>query len=390
LGLFLIDNLITQRKKINNKHIITLVAVIIASVITTLFNPNTLQGAFYPLHVFQNYGFSVEENYNVFAIWQSFQQKSTILYFFITVLLLFIALLSTIRKTKPVDWFLAVFFTIFAASAERNLPLFVFGTFISFTRSFDILYGNFFPHTKERSNRKIALYLVIGIFTVWQTKDIISFKPVGFELPIGASNAVDFLQRNSISGPIFNNFDIGSYLAYRLYPKEKVFVDGRPEAYPVSFFQNNYIPIQQDKAKFVQAETKYHFSAIVFSYTDPTPWTQTFLRDIIASPQWRMVYLDSLVIILVKNSPENQHIKSYTILNSAQFSQSKLTKDELIKLLLFYQNIGWTNEMKIVDHKLLELDPNFCYALRDLAILLHNDNNPEYVPYATKYQNSCL
>jgi hypothetical protein len=55
----------------------------------------------------------------------------------------------------------------------------------------------------------------------------------------------------NLKGPIFNNFDIGSYLIFRLYNKSlpagrQVFVDGRPEAYPASFFQITYILMQQD------------------------------------------------------------------------------------------------------------------------------------------------
>lgn len=389
LSLFLIDYLITRPNKTKRKNTITLVVILIASIITTLLNPNTIDGALFPLNVFQNYGFEIEENHNVFAIWNLFQQKSTILYFFIAVPLLFLVLLITIKKTKPVDWFLTICFTVFAATFERNLSLFVFATFIPFTKSSDILYTKFFSHVQEHRNRKIILYLVAGFFIFWQTKDIVTFNTFGYKIPTGASKAVDYLQKNNIPGPIFNNFDIGSYLEYRLYPKEKVFVDGRPEAYPVSFFQQIYIPMQQDKTLFQQADKKYHFNIIFISHTDPTPWTQQFLRDVNASHSWKLVYLDPLVVIYIKNTLQNQQIKNFSIFNAAQLSPSKLTKDELIHLLLFYQNIGWTNEIKVADQKLLELDPKFCYALRDLAILLQNENDPAYVIYATKYQDSC-
>ena len=41
---------------------------------------------------------------------------------------------------------------------------------------------------------------------------------------------------NDIKGPIFNDFDISSYLIFGLFPEERVFVDHRPEAYPPEFF----------------------------------------------------------------------------------------------------------------------------------------------------------
>lgn len=387
LGLFLIDALIIFRKKFNSKHTLTLIGIFIDSSLASLCNPNTIHGALYPFFVFQNYGFEIEENYNVFDIWNLYQQKSAILYFFISVPILFSVLFLTLKKTKPIDWFLAISFTIIAASAERNLPLFVFTTFIAFAGALNNLYTNILASLKKYPFGKNVLFVIVSFFIIWQT--IMIVNPFGYVLPTGASKAVDFLQQNRISGPIFNNFDIGSYLAYRLYPQEKVFVDGRPEAYPASFFKNYYIPIQQNKNLFQQADSKYHFNVIFISYTDATPWNQHFLRDINANPKWRLVYPDPLIVIYINNSPQNQYITNTSILHSAQLSPLNLTKDELNHLLLFYENIGWTNEIKTVDLKLLNLDPNSCFALRNLATLLMSENDLSYVVYATKYQSHC-
>ncbi|SRR6266568_2525498 len=388
LGLFLLDRLITQRKKIASKETIILATIFIISSIVTLINPNTLHGALYPLFVFQNYGFEIEENHTIFDIWNLYQQKSAILYFFISVPLLFSVLLLNLKKTKPIDWFLAISFTIIAASAERNLPLFVFSTFIACITALNNLYAKF-PLGQVFNYRRMVLYIVVGLFIVWQTISLVMFNPFGYSLSVGASKAVDFLQKNHIAGQIFNNFDIGSYLAYRLYPQERVFVDGRPEAYPASFFQQEYIPIEQNKSLFQQADNKYHFNIIFIAYTDVTPWNQQFLRDINANPLWRLVYLDPLIVIYVKNIPQNHSIKSNAILHSAQLTPLQLTKDELNHLLIFYENIGWTNEIKTVDLKLLALDPNSCAVLANLGTFLENENDPGYVVYATKYQSTC-
>lgn len=232
-------------------------------------------------------------------------------------------------------------------------------------------------------------YLLVGAFIIWQTITIVTANPFGYAMPTDTQEAVGFMLQNHIKGPIFNNFDIGSYLLYRLYPQEKVFVDGRPEAYPVSFFQNIYIPMEQNKMLFQKEDSKFHFNSIVISYTDETPWNQQFLRDINANNAWRLVFLNSLIVIYIKNSPENQYITSTSILHSAQLEKRDLTKDELNNLLVFYENIGWTNEIKTVDLKLLTLNPNSCAALSNLGTLLENENNPGYMVYATKFQSVC-
>jgi len=55
-----------------------------------------------------------------------------------------------------------------------------------------------------------------------------------------------FFKENNLQGPIFNNYDIGGYLIFNLFPQEKVFVDNRPETYSSEFFQEDYIPMQED------------------------------------------------------------------------------------------------------------------------------------------------
>jgi hypothetical protein len=390
IALFLIDRILTKSKKIFTKETIVLFVILITTGLLALLNPNTIRGATYPLFVFQNYGFPIEENYNVFDIWNLYQHKTAILYFFISVPLLFLFLFLSIKKSKPIDWLLAISFTIIAATAERNLPLFVFTTFIAFTNSLNNIYVLISPLKEKNFYVKNFFFLLVLLFVVWQTITIATYNPFGYALtPDNASRGVDFLLQNKIKGPIFNNFDIGSYLLYRLYPQEKVYVDGRPEAYPASFFKNNYIAAEQNKSLFQKADNTYHFNVIFIWYTDLTPWNQQFLRDINANPHWKLVYLDPSVVIYVKNIPENQYISDNDVLRSVTIEKTQLTKTELNNLLVFYENIGWTNEIKSVDKQLLQLDPNSCLTISNLGTLLENENDPEYMVYAQRFQSIC-
>ncbi|PIP87416.1 hypothetical protein COW81_00305, partial [Candidatus Campbellbacteria bacterium CG22_combo_CG10-13_8_21_14_all_36_13] len=70
-------------------------------------------------------------------------------------------------------------------------------------------------------------------------------KSMSVAAPEYVDGAVNFVLENDIQGNMFNNFDIGGYLIYRLYPDRKVFVDNRPEAYPAEFFEKVYKPMQE-------------------------------------------------------------------------------------------------------------------------------------------------
>ena len=133
----------------------------------------------------------------------------------------------------------------------------------------------------------------------------------------GAEDAANFFKAQNLQGPIFNNYDNGGYLVFSLNTNEqgyigpvhmslKPFVDNRPEAYPVSFFQNIYIPAQEDNAQWQQLDSQYHFNSIFFYYGDATPWGQEFLVSRVQDPNWAPVYADSYnIIFLRRDNPAN-------------------------------------------------------------------------------------
>lgn len=356
-GLFLIDRIITHRKNIYSKYIGIFIAILCLSTLVILLNPNGIDGAFYPLNVFQNYGYQIEENQTVFFLWNYFGGKTTILYFFISATLLFLTLLLTIKKSRLIDWLLALFFTALAANAERNMPLFVFGTFIPFVRSLSFVKVR--PSQRTHLLQGTIVFILIAII-VWNINDVIKLKGFGFGMAKGAEKGADFFIKNNLKGPIFNNFDIGSYLDYRMYPKEKVFIDGRPEAYPAAFIQNVYIPMQTDQKVFAQQDEKYKFNAIFFSHTDMTPWAQTFLKQIVENKQWKLVYLDDYVIILIKNIGTNKLLKQKIVIDQSPLS--------LLRLANFFRLVGWSDYEEKTYQQLLIVDPNNCTALYNLSL----------------------
>ena len=59
-----------------------------------------------------------------------------------------------------------------------------------------------------------------------------SFSTRDTKLPVAA---VDFIEANDIDGRMYNNYALGGYLIFRLYPERKVFIDGRADLYGDEF-----------------------------------------------------------------------------------------------------------------------------------------------------------
>jgi len=133
-------------------------------------------------------------------------------------------------------------------------------------------------------------------------------KRISLELSPLNSMSAEFLKDNKISGPIFNNYDIGGYLIFHLYPDEKVFIDNRPETYPVSFFKHEYIPMQENNEKWNELNKKYNFDIIFFARHDLTPWAQKFLIERVQDENWAPIFVDNYNIIFIKRVNENKDI----------------------------------------------------------------------------------
>lgn len=86
----------------------------------------------------------------------------------------------------------------------------------------DSLFGEGFARRKE-----FAIYSIIIIFILTNLR-LKSFEPLvkWGKYPI---KEVEFVKINKLKGNVFVNFGLGSFTAYKLYPNNKIYMDGRYE-----------------------------------------------------------------------------------------------------------------------------------------------------------------
>lgn len=265
-----------------------LFTVFILSVLVSLINPNGLAGFLYPLNVSKNYGYTIVENQTMFLL-ESINFKDPNFIFVklcwgIIVLSLIYVLIRRNFDIKNI--LLTLFGLVLSFLNVRSFPYLIFLSLPPVLQNFGPIRQNTFTKT---------LSLIFAVVLIFES---FGYFKTGLILGESAKGAMDFVLSNDLPTPIFNNFDIGSYIIYRGFPKYKVFVDGRPEAYPTEFFQNTYIPMQSNYEKFKEEEQKWGFKTIIFSHTDQTPWGQTFLQNIVKDAAWKLVFADNFMIVL--------------------------------------------------------------------------------------------
>lgn len=302
VGAFFIEALIEKSKQ----TIKTLGMVILAMLPAVFINPFGLKGVLAPFDIFKNYGYDIVENKSIFYLENLIKNPNFLIFkilFGVLLVLIMARLIQNRRGLSISDLILAAGFGGAALFALRNLTLFALFALPIASACVYGLIGQKQSGTKTNTAAILVfLFLILSIFS-GEYRTVYQYGQLGLGLLNKGGGAAEIIKSGSLVGPIFNNYDIGGYLIFYLPADKKVFVDNRPEAYPANFFKEIYIPMQTNKKVWDEQMARYGFKTVIFSIADHTPWGQTFLNRITKDPDWKTVFFDSQVIILV------QHIK---------------------------------------------------------------------------------
>ena len=297
---------------------------VVLTLLGTLANPFGLKLVLHPLNIYKNYGYTVLEeksvgfleNYGIMN--PNFTAVKTVLILFIVG---FALLLIVSRKRIDIRYtLLAIFFGIIGWMALRNFTLL---GLLALPILGHLYFNVFRQYAGEINIAKeygiTILYIAVilmGLYGNFQFASAHS-KNFGIGLEPDVEKSANFFKEEKITGPIFNDYDIGGYLIWNLFPREYVFVDNRPEVYPNAFFSEVYKPMQEDLAIFEKIDEEYNFNAIFFYRNDITPWAQNFFGKIAKNENWAPVYKDEYAIIYLKRNETNDPIiKKYQILDT--------------------------------------------------------------------------
>ncbi len=357
-GLFLLGIIFLVADKGKWNTVITLL-----SFLCLFINPNGVGGVLAPFTIFNNYGYSIVENQNIFFL-QSRTSDIFIKGFFLSLPFVLGALYFLCRKKDYAGSLLLCVFTSLTFFQVRHFPFFIITALVFIPDALKSLKIHFGLTTKALLCYSFIILLFCGIVffgtnMFFETFDI--NKAFGTDFTLSNKKIFFYLKQNPPKGNIFNNFDIGSYLIYGLYPDMKVFVDGRPEAYPASFFQNIYIPIEEDEKMQERYFKQYDIHTVIVSHTDQTPWGQTFLARIARDKRWKMTYVDSTFVFFTdtKNAIDIRTTDRYIELAEEENDFFKLAS-----YIHFFEVIGKQDVSISLLKKMNTLRPSACSLIR--------------------------
>ena len=137
----------------------------------------------------------------------------------------------------------------------------------------------------------------------------------GWWFPIGAA---EFMNRENLPANVFNSYDEGGFLVWKVGLKYRDYIDGR--AIP---FGEQAIPREEQllgesvaSADWQQEADRYNINTLVLPLMgNEIPLEQ--LPDLCYGDHWTPVYLDELSIVLVRRRPENEPLINRLQVNCA-------------------------------------------------------------------------
>lgn len=162
-----------------------------------------------------------------------------------------ITISSLIKNIKNIDWTKYIVLstvTLLGLSHIKQAPFAVICGAVFLYYDFYLMINLIFSFLKNIPDRviktkEIVIYLLL--FAV-SALSITSSNTMPKNMSYYPYKVVEFIQDNKLKGKLLNEFGIGSYLAYKLYPNMLIYMDGRYEEvyYDDSVIKNDdfYIP----------------------------------------------------------------------------------------------------------------------------------------------------
>jgi hypothetical protein len=157
---------------------------------------------------------------------------------------------------------------------------------------------------------------------------------------------VEFVKRNKLPGPIFNDYLIGGYLIWAMYPDYKVFIDPRYGPYwkevGPDYFELTRNMNAENLKKFA---SKYPFKIALLHMRE-----RNLIFLFLSLPEWRLLYFDKTAVVIIHKSviPSLSQETLSTDMGTQRFRD--VTNPMILdNLFNFYINAGPAYAREILD-----------------------------------------
>ena len=291
-----------------------------------------------------------------------------LLFEYIFLALLFpIVLVLRNKKMDLTHIMLLSVFAIASISASRFIIYYVIAGTMILGREADILITSLLRKKLSAVNyKKIIIGLTIAsLFSAgfYFAGNIVRYKYPSFKIASSYSipvEAVNFIDKNKLSGNMLNDYAYGGYIAWRLYPYYKTFVDTRALNISVRL-EYEWISNAVEKIDPIDNVTSapakplwelllnhYNINYVILSLIDRISQVPPLVFKLTESDNWVLVYSDHMSVIFVKNTDQNKDI----------IRKNPIPKERIYNMII-YLSAGHALDNKINPRSLISVGETF-------------------------------
>jgi hypothetical protein len=281
-------------------------------VLCSLVNPNTYKALTFTLQTrLDNTSTQILEFSSMPEFYSSLHPPVLIIYFAIMATLI-ILVPTHLKKADITEVVLLVFLGYFAFIHIRYAAFFAIAVIP--------VVGELLSENPliTRGARKVlpVIAIVMAMITVqkeFSTNITAAWNGAWINDRLFPEKAADFVRANNLQGNMYNDYDWGGYLIWRLAPERKVFADGRnlnTETLALDYqIKTAYTNSAGDKI-WKQLLQRYGVNYVVTESRLASGEVTPFVNALLSDKEWAPVFLhrSSRSIIFVRNTPEHASI----------------------------------------------------------------------------------
>lgn len=303
--------LFVGRSALDRRLAVHLAIGVLASYLATSVNPYGID--FIPAVIKKFFSsenmLQAQHNTSYASLWL-FLKRDNMYYFFnaawsliiMEVVFLFVAVYGYFRK-RCFDLTVIALNLLFFYLSMKNIRFTLFFPLIWLFSMPYLLQSTGAGHMIKRSAPAALLFflLISGAClykSVFHSADFAGFGKKSLE-DYAPTQAAEFIKKHRLPGPLYNDYTIGGYMIWAMYPEYKVFIDPRFSPYRYQVYPDNirFKTTMASPEGLRQLNEKYPFkSALV--HMKETKIANAFLQ----SPEWKLIYFDKIAMVFVHRS----------------------------------------------------------------------------------------
>lgn len=212
-----------------------------------------------------------------------------------------VVLIVSWRKVRLAHWLLFAAFAAASLTAFRNILL------IGFLAPF--LICAYFPIRVPSFQRALAWAVPIFLIAALAAGAVQGrFFQLGVAEWLVPAGAATYVLSNHITAPLFNTYEHGGYLIWRLWPEERVFIDGRALSESVNreyrqILYNSSSAADRLEGPRAEIMRRYGVNVVVMNTIDYISGAVYPLALALANPasaEWQLVYEDPEAVVFLR------------------------------------------------------------------------------------------